>query len=130
MSVASPRAAARRIGIASQVFIGLGLGLLVGLFFGERAAFLRAGGDAFIALLQITVLPYVVVALITSLGQLTLGKATALGLKAGGILLVLWAIGFAVVLLAPLAFPDWPSASFFSASGRSDRLRGPPMVAA
>jgi hypothetical protein len=36
--------------------------LLVGLFFGERAAFLRAGGDAFIALLQITVLPYVVVA--------------------------------------------------------------------
>ena len=115
MSVASPRAA-RRIGIASQVFIGLGLGLLVGLFFGERVAFLHAGGDAFIALLQITVLPYVVVALITSLGRLTLGKATALGLKAGGILLVLWAIGFAVVLLTPLAFPDWPSASFFSAS--------------
>jgi Na+/H+-dicarboxylate symporter len=115
MSVAFPRAK-RRMGIASQVFIGLGLGVLVGLFFGERVAFLKVGGDAFIALLQITVMPYVVVALITSLGRLTLSEATALGLKAGGILLVLWAIGFVIVLLTPLALPDWPSASFFSVS--------------
>jgi Na+/H+-dicarboxylate symporter len=35
--------------VATQVFIGLGLGLLIGLFFGERAAFLRIGGDIFIA---------------------------------------------------------------------------------
>jgi len=62
----------RRIGIATQVFIGLGLGVFVGLFFGEKVAFLQIGGDLFIALLQITVIPYVVVALIASLGQLTL----------------------------------------------------------
>jgi Na+/H+-dicarboxylate symporter len=109
MSVALPRAK-RRIGIASQVFVGLGLGLLVGLFFGERVAFLKVGGDAFIALLQVTVMPYVVVALVTSLGRLTLSEATALGLKAGSILLVLWAIGLVVVFLTPLALPDWPSA--------------------
>jgi Na+/H+-dicarboxylate symporter len=30
------------------VFIGLGLGLLTGLFFGERVAWLRVGGDIFI----------------------------------------------------------------------------------
>jgi len=47
----------RKIGIATQVFIGLGLGLLVGVFFGEDAALLKIGGDAFIALLQITVIP-------------------------------------------------------------------------
>jgi Na+/H+-dicarboxylate symporter/ABC-type amino acid transport substrate-binding protein len=115
MSVALPRAR-RRIGIASQVFIGLGLGVLVGLFFGERVAFLKLGGDAFIALLQITVLPYVVVALIGSLGRLTPGQAKALGLKAGTVLLVLWGICLVLVLLTPLAFPDWPSASFFSVS--------------
>jgi len=86
----------RRLGIATQVFIGLGLGLLVGLFFGEKAAFLKVGGDVFIAALQITVIPYVVVALITSLGRLTLDQAKALGLKAGGVLLVLWAIGLTV----------------------------------
>ncbi len=47
----------RKIGIAMQVFIGLGLGLLVGVFFGEEVAFLKIGGDAFVALLQITVIP-------------------------------------------------------------------------
>jgi Na+/H+-dicarboxylate symporter len=54
----------RRLGIATQVLIGLGLGVLVGLFFGEAVAFLQLGGDIFIALLQVTVIPYVVVALI------------------------------------------------------------------
>lgn len=106
----------RRLGIATQVFIGLGLGLAVGLFFGEKVAFLKLGGDIFIAALQITVIPYVVVALITSLGRLTMHEAKVLGLKAGGVLLVLWAIGLTVVLASPLAFPNWPSASFFSTS--------------
>jgi len=110
----------RKIGIATQVFIGLGLGLLVGIFFGEDVSFLKIGGDAFIALLQITVIPYVMVALITSLGRLTLADAKALGLQGGSILLVLWAVGLVVVLLSPLAFPDWPSARF-SASVRSKR---------
>jgi Na+/H+-dicarboxylate symporter/ABC-type amino acid transport substrate-binding protein len=106
----------RRIGLATQVFIGLGLGILVGVFFGEEVAFLKVGGDAFIALLQTTVIPYIVVALITSLGRLTLSDAKTLGLRAGTVLLVLWAIGLFVVLLGPLAFPDWPSATFFSTS--------------
>lgn len=112
----SDKPKSRRIGLATQVFIGLGLGIVVGVFFGEKVAFLKIGGDAFIALLQITVIPYVMVALITSLGRLTLANAKSLALKGGSILLVLWAVGLVVVLLSPLAFPDWPSASFFSVS--------------
>lgn len=106
----------RKLGIATQVFIGLGLGILVGVFFGEEVAFLKVFGDAFIGLLQITVIPYVVVALITSIGGLTLQDVKVLGVKAGSVLLVLWAVGLAVVLSSPLALPDWPSASFFSTS--------------
>ena len=87
----------RKPGLATQVFVGLGLGILVGLFFGEKVAFLKVGGDAFIDLLQITVIPYVVIALITSLGRLTLKEAKELGLKGGGVLLVLWGMGLAVV---------------------------------
>jgi Na+/H+-dicarboxylate symporter len=52
-------------------------------------SFLKIGGDPFIALLQITVIPYVMVALIISLGRLTLADAKALGLQGGSILLVL-----------------------------------------
>lgn len=106
----------RRPGLATQVFVGLGLGIAAGIFFGEEVAFLKIGGDAFIALLQITVIPYVIVALITSLGRLTLNDVKQLGMKGGSILLVLWGAGLVVVLLSPLAFPDWPSASFFSTS--------------
>jgi Na+/H+-dicarboxylate symporter len=73
-------------------------------------------GNAFIMLLQMVVLPYIVVSLITALGLLTLDDAKKLGLKAGVVVLVLWGIGVVAVLLAPLAFPDWPSASFFSTS--------------
>ncbi len=115
--MSGPKPKARpRMSVATQVFIGLGLGLLTGLFFGERVAWLRVGGDIFIAALQITVIPYVMVALITSLGRLDLRDAANLALKAGSVLLLLWIIGLAIVFLAPLAFPDWPSASFFSTS--------------
>lgn len=106
----------RRFGLAEQVLIALVLGLAAGIFFGEMAGALKIVGDAFILLLQVTVIPYIFVSLITALGQLTLEDAKTLGREAGIVLLVLWAIGLAVVLLTPLAFPNWPSASFFSTS--------------
>jgi Na+/H+-dicarboxylate symporter/ABC-type amino acid transport substrate-binding protein len=106
----------RRLSLGGQVLVGLVLGIVVGLFFGEKVAFLGIAGDAFIMLLQVTVIPYIMVSLITALGQLTLEDAKVLALKAGGVLLVLWGVGLTVVLLTPLAFPDWPSASFFSTS--------------
>lgn len=106
----------KRLGLAEQIIIGLVLGIAAGIFFGEKVGFLKVAGDAFIMLLQITVIPYITVSLITALGRLSLEDAKNLGLKAGSVLLVLWGVGLAVVLLAPLAFPQWPSASFFSTS--------------
>jgi Na+/H+-dicarboxylate symporter/ABC-type amino acid transport substrate-binding protein len=92
------------------------LGILAGVFFGEKAAFLKLPGDAFIQLLQMTVLPYVMTSLIVGLGGLSHQQAIALARKCGLVLLVLWAVGIMTVLLLPLAFPSWPTASFFSTS--------------
>ncbi len=105
-----------RMQLATQVILGLVSGLVTGIFFGELVAFLKVFGNAFIMLLQMTVIPYITVSLITALGRLTYADVRSLGLKAGGVLLVLWGVGLAVVLLAPLTFPKWPSASFFSTS--------------
>lgn len=105
-----------RHSLAEQVLIGLILGIAAGVFFGEMAHALKIVGEAFIMLLQVAVIPYIVVSLITALGQLSLEDAKRLALKAGSVLLALWGIGIVVVLLTPLAFPDWPSASFFSTS--------------
>ncbi len=106
----------RGLSRANQVLLGMVLGIATGLFFGELVAPLKLVGDAFIRLLQITVIPYIVVALITGLGRLSYGEIKELARKGGSVLLVLWGLGVSLVLLLPLAFPDWPSASHFQKS--------------
>ena len=96
--------------------IGLGLGIASGLFFGEAMGVLKVLGDVFIRLLQMTVLPYVMVSLIAGLGRLDYRQAKRLGLWGGGLLVLLWAMAFAMVAAMPLAFPELQSASFFSTS--------------
>ena len=103
-----------RMSLSSQVLIGLLLGIALGVFFGELVGFMQVIGDAFILLLQMTVLPYIIVSLIGGLGRLDFGQARTLAIKAGLILLILWGIVLAAVILIPVAFPDWESASFFS----------------
>jgi Na+/H+-dicarboxylate symporter len=102
--------------LAAQVLIGLGAGIVAGVFFGELIAPIGMIGQAFILLLQMTVLPYVAVSLVAGLGSLTVREALGLARRAGGFLLLLWGIALAGVLLFPLALPDWPSSSFFSST--------------
>ena len=97
-----------------QVLVGLVAGLAVGLFFGEYVAPLKILADGFVKLLQMTVLPYVMISIVSSLGALNADEAKRLGLKAGAVLLVLWLIALGFACLFPLAFPDVESASFFS----------------
>ena len=112
----TPTGRSRRPGLAGQVFIGLGLGVATGLFFGERAAPLGIIGHAFVGLLQMTVLPYIVVSLSAGLGRLSYAEAKILALRGGGFILLFWAITLAAVVGIALAFPAWESASFFSPS--------------
>lgn len=97
-----------------KILVGLASGLFLGLFFGERVAFLHVAAEGFIQLLQMTVLPYVTVSLILGLGSLDYQEAWTLFKKLCALLLLLWAIAIGMVFAMPLAFPDWESASFFS----------------
>src|SRR6266436_5182789 len=106
----------RPLSVSSQVVLALLLGALVGLFFGERIAFLQDVGKAFILLLQMTVLPYIVLSLMTGLGNLSYQQVKTLALRVGTLLVISWGLAFVVILLMPLAFPTWESASFFSTS--------------
>jgi Na+/H+-dicarboxylate symporter len=98
----------------AKILVGLGLGLAVGLLLGERAEPFRLLADAFVRLLQMTVLPYVTVSLIAGIGSLEPARATRLFLHVGALTLVLWALALAAALLMPLAFPAIENASFFS----------------
>ncbi len=100
--------------LATKVLVGLTSGIAVGVFLGELASPLAVVGNAFVLLLQMTVLPYMVVSLVRGLGGLELSEARMLAGRAGVFLLLLWIFPILAVALVPLALPDWPSASFFS----------------
>jgi Na+/H+-dicarboxylate symporter len=102
--------------LSTRVLLGLGLGVLTGIVFGELVSFLGVVGRGFVLLLQMTVLPYVAVSLIAGLGSLKPAEARSLARHAGVFLLALWGLALAAVLLMPLAFPGWEAASFFSTS--------------
>ncbi|MBT8367549.1 MAG: cation:dicarboxylase symporter family transporter [Deltaproteobacteria bacterium] len=106
----------KRLSLSAQIMIGMGLGIVAGVFFGDYCAPLQIIGDAFIKLLQITILPYIIVSMILGIGGLTPEQAKLMAKKAGILLLLFWGISFAMVLGFPLTFPEWKSAAFFSSA--------------
>lgn len=104
----------RRLSLTAKIGIGLLLGVFVGLFLGEGAEPLDVVAKGYVRLLQMTVLPYVMVSLVAGIGSLDMSSAKLLLRRAGVLVLTLWAIALALVVVMPLAFPDWQSATFFS----------------
>ncbi len=99
---------------STKILVGLLSGVFVGLFLGEHASVLKIFADGFVKLLQMTVLPYITLSIITSLGALSYDQVKTLGLRAGAVLIGLWSLALIFTFLFPLAFPDVETASFFS----------------
>ena len=90
--------------------------MALGLVLGELAAPFQILADAYVRLLQMTVLPYMIVSLIAGLGSLSPGQAKRMLTRVGAILAVLWALSIAFAFLMRVSFPAWETASFFSTS--------------
>ncbi len=103
-----------KLSFSTQVFLALCLGLLIGLFFGEKVAWLNMVGMAFIKLLQIAIIPYIVLSLVTGLGSLSYEQSKEIAKKFAIMLLTLWVIGLITIFVMALAFPLWESKDFFS----------------
>lgn len=99
---------------SSKILTGLGAGVALGLVIGEHAAVLKFAADGFVKLLQMTVLPYVTVSIVSSLGALEAGQARLLARRVGLVLVGLWAVALFYALLLPLTFPSVENAQFFS----------------
>lgn len=112
----SGRQRRRTPGLATQVLLGLGLGVVAGIVFGEWMRHLQVIGNIFVGLLQMTVLPYIVVSLIASLGRLTYREVRLLATRGGIFILLFWLLAVLVVLGMVIGFPGWESATFFSTS--------------
>lgn len=104
------------LGLSTWIFIGLGLGVLCGLFLGELCRPLNVVGKAFIKLLQMGVLPYMVVTLIHGVGSLSQGDAKLMAGKGSLMLVIFWVVGLIVIFMFAFAFPVTQTSSFFSVS--------------
>lgn len=104
----------KKLSLSSKILIGVLLGSFVGLFFGERVAWFSIAGDAFIGLLQMTVLPYIMFTLIVNIGRLSMDKGKKI-IKYGLLfLLLLLSLGLVGLFILPFAFPNWESGQFYT----------------
>jgi Na+/H+-dicarboxylate symporter/ABC-type amino acid transport substrate-binding protein len=102
------------LSMPKKIMIGLLLGILTGIFFGEITAPLKHIGNAFVGLLQMTVLPYIILALIGGIGKLSAKQSRLLLSRIALIIMGLWGVGLLAVLMFGLSLPSQVSASFFS----------------
>lgn len=105
------------------ISVGLLSGVVCGLLFGEYCSPLQTVGLAYVGLLQMTVLPYLILSLIGKLGRLNLHQARELGLAAVVVLLCLWGIGIFLIALVAEFLPPIQGATFYS-SAAEDLGRG------
>lgn len=106
----------RHRSFTARIVAGLTLGVAIGLFFGERASLLQPFADVYLRLMQMTVLPYLMVALIYGLGRLSPAEGRLLARYGALAMLLIWGVSLAVVAMMPLAFPSGTGGSFFSSS--------------
>lgn len=102
--------------LPTRILVGLFAGISCGLFFGDYCGHLKPLGQAFVDLLQMTVLPYVVVAIVLQIGRLSWRELRRMAIAGGAVLLMLWGVGAIVILLLPQALPTWRAGSFYSTS--------------
>lgn len=102
--------------LSLQILIALLLGIINGLFFGEATLTIAWAGEVWIRLMQMVVIPYVTLSLISGIGSLEMSLAKTLALRGTLLLLLFWFISAAILVAMPLAFPAWIDASFLSNS--------------
>jgi len=94
------------------------IAMITGLIVGATTSTVFTGvneiANAFVMLLQMTALPYISLSLITGIGGLSSAKISSTIKKSLTILLSLITLVLFFILLAPIAFPSWQSADFYS----------------
>ena len=80
------------LALGNKILVGVLAGIAVGVFLGEQTTPFKVVGRIYVSLLQMTVLPYVIVSLVTKIGRLSFGQARKFAGRAGLVLLALWVI--------------------------------------
>ena len=102
--------------ITKRIFVGLFAGFLCGIFFGDLCRVLQPAAAAFVKLMQMAVIPYVVVSIIAGIGALEAGEARAVARRGGALMAFLWLAGILIFFSMQFAFPPRTTGAFYSAA--------------
>jgi len=105
-----------KLPLSAKILIAMLFGLAIGSYTSTVYPGVDATSKAFVMLLQMTALPYIALSLITGIGGLSPLKAAQTFKISFVILLTLLVTVLSFIFLAPIAFPDWINADFYSAS--------------
>lgn len=108
-----------RLSLTLQMAIATVLGIFTGLFLGDLCQIFEPWADAYVMILKITILPYLVGAIIHGLGTLSSSQAKQILKKGVLFILLAWIINLAIIYLTNFTFPQAKgggSASFVTAS--------------
>lgn len=103
--------------------MGLLLGVSCGLLLGEYCRPLQGIGNAYVKLLQMTVLPYLILSLVAKLGRLNANQARGVGLATLGVLLSFWTLAIALIVLVSAIFPEIEGAAFYSPAAELETVQ-------
>lgn len=92
--------------IAGQTLIAVLLGIIAGIFFGEKCSILRPIGEIYSSFLQVVVFPFIISVLISGLGKLAPQVTYNLLKRGWKLYLTLLAVSFALIGLLTLAIPQ------------------------
>lgn len=88
-----------------QMVIATFLGIFTGLFFGEKCAGLATWTSAYISILKITIIPYLVFAIMHGVGQLRLGQAKLIVKRGLIFILLIWSVNILLIYYGKSLFP-------------------------
>lgn len=100
------------------IILGILAGIGCGLFFGDHCQSLKFVADGFVNLLQMTVLPFLFLSLVSSIGKLSRTQSTKLLFCGSLSLALLWCVALFTICVVPGSFPEWKTGSFFSDTGQ------------
>lgn len=95
-----------KLSLSWQMLIATLLGIMVGLFFGERCTVFASPAQAYIMVIKVTAVPYLICAIIHGIGQLLSAQAKLILKKGVLFIFSFWVINIVISCLASLLFPE------------------------
>src|SRR5579872_2504018 len=93
------------LSLSFQMLVATFLGILTGLFFGNYCEIFSPWATAYVMLLKITTLPYLIAAIMHGVGQLSIGQGKEILKKGTFFIGLAWTINIGIIYLSRALFP-------------------------